>query len=269
MSAEYEPVQLVVDEVLLNGLTSTYVDNNAVSKLYVDSSISTAVSNLVNGAGPAYDTLKELADALTESGGSLSTEILNAVADEKKRAEDAEGKEQTARINADGVLEQKITDEKNAREGEVVLLNNAILNEGIALRAADYALGLRVDSSNMMIGEEAGMRLAADNAEVVARDAAILVETERARAAEVVLDLAVAGHSTALSEATEARAALDLNKFDKAGGDISGNVKLVDSYLNFGDNWRVKASADGSKIVFEYLRAGVWRTAVPFISKSN
>lgn len=268
MSTEYEPVQLVVDEVLLNGSSSTYVDNNAVSKLYVDSSISTAVSNLVNGAGPAYDTLKELADALTASGGSLSTEILNAVADEKKRAEEAEGKEQSARVAADGVLEQKITDEKTSREFAVVNLGSALSGEITNARQAEADLGSRIDNAEFLISEEAGMRLAADNAEVVARNAAILVESNRAKAVEELLDLAVAGHSTALSEATESRAALDLNKFDKAGGDITGNVKLVDSYLNFGDNWRVKASADGSKIVFEYLRAGVWRTAVPFISKS-
>lgn len=267
MSTEYEPVQLVVDEVLLNGSSSTYVDNNAVSKLYVDSSITTAVSNLVNNAGPAYDTLKELSDALASSDNNLSTAILNAVAAEKTRAEDAEGKEQSARIAADGVLEQKITDEKSARELDVVNLGSAISGEITNARQAEADLGLRIDSSEFLISEEAGMRLAADNAEVVARDAAILVESTRAQAAEAALDLVVVGHGTALSEATEARALLDLNKFDKAGGAISGPV-VLDSYLNFGPNWRVKASADGSKIVFEYLREGRWRTAVPFISKS-
>ena len=34
------------------------------------------------------------------------------------------------------------------------------------------------------------------------------------------------------------------DKFNKADGSLSGDVKLVDAYLNFGDNWRVKASAD-------------------------
>jgi Asp-tRNA(Asn)/Glu-tRNA(Gln) amidotransferase C subunit len=57
----------------------------------------------------------------------------------------------------------------------------------------------------------------------------------------------------------------DALKFNKTGGDVSGNVKLVDSYLNFGDSWRVKASGDGLRIVFEHLKNGVWRTALPFI----
>ena len=60
--------------------------------------------------------------------------------------------------------------------------------------------------------------------------------------------------------------ALEDNKFNKAGGSLSGDVTLVDSYLNFGPNWRVKASADGSKIVFQHKKAdNVWRTAIPFI----
>ena len=45
------------------------------------------------------------------------------------------------------------------------------------------------------------------------------------------------------------------HKFNKAGGSLSGDVKLVDASLNFGDNWRVKASIDGSKIVFQHREA--------------
>jgi hypothetical protein len=60
--------------------------------------------------------------------------------------------------------------------------------------------------------------------------------------------------------------ALEDNKFNKAGGSLSGEVTL-DSYLNFGTNWRVKASADGSKIIFQHKKAdGVWRNAIPFIA---
>jgi ABC-type uncharacterized transport system fused permease/ATPase subunit len=55
------------------------------------------------------------------------------------------------------------------------------------------------------------------------------------------------------------------DKFNKTGGSLSGEVTL-DSYLNFGSNWRVKASANGSKIIFQHKKAdGVWRTALPFI----
>ena len=55
-------------------------------------------------------------------------------------------------------------------------------------------------------------------------------------------------------------------KASLSGAVFSGNVQLSDSYLQFGVNWGVKGSADGSRLVFEHLRNNVWKTAVPFIS---
>jgi len=68
-----------------------------------------------------------------------------------------------------------------------------------------------------------------------------------------------------ISSHTASISALDNNKFNKSGGSVSGEV-VLDSYLNFGPNWRVKASADGSKILFQHKKAdGIYRTALPFI----
>jgi hypothetical protein len=65
MSVEvYEPVQLVVDNLVLQGLEANLVATNAVSKAYVDSHISSAVSALVDSAPATLDTLKEIATAL-------------------------------------------------------------------------------------------------------------------------------------------------------------------------------------------------------------
>ena len=51
MSVEvYEPVQLVVDNLVLQGTEANLVATNAVSKAYVDSHITSAVSNLVGSA---------------------------------------------------------------------------------------------------------------------------------------------------------------------------------------------------------------------------
>jgi hypothetical protein len=56
------------------------------------------------------------------------------------------------------------------------------------------------------------------------------------------------------------------SKMNKTGGIFIGDVTLEDAYLNFGSNWRVKCSGDGSKILFQHKKAdNVWRTAVPFI----
>ena len=65
MSVEvYEPVQLIVDNLVLQGAESGLLSTNAVSKAYVDSHISSAVSALVNSAPATLDTLKEIATAL-------------------------------------------------------------------------------------------------------------------------------------------------------------------------------------------------------------
>ncbi len=56
------------------------------------------------------------------------------------------------------------------------------------------------------------------------------------------------------------------SKFDKVGGSVSGDI-VLDSYLQFGSNWRVKGSADGSRLVFQHKKLdNVWRNAVPFIA---
>jgi hypothetical protein len=56
--------------------TKVYITSvNAVTKAYVD----TSISNLVNGAGPALDTLKELATALGDDA-SFSTTVTNLIA---------------------------------------------------------------------------------------------------------------------------------------------------------------------------------------------
>ena len=80
----YEPVELVLDSLLLNGAEASYVSSSAVTKSYVDVLVEASKNAILGGVGPAYDTLKELSDAITSSGGSLSTEIINKIADEKK-----------------------------------------------------------------------------------------------------------------------------------------------------------------------------------------
>lgn len=56
--------------------TKVYIASiNAVTKAYVD----TSISNLVNGAGPALDTLKELSTALGNDA-SFSTNVTNSIA---------------------------------------------------------------------------------------------------------------------------------------------------------------------------------------------
>ena len=106
MSVEvYEPVQLVVDNLVLQGAESGLLSTNAVSKAYVDSHISSAVSALVNSAPATLDILKEIATALNNDA-NLATTLTNSI-----------GSEATARIAGDASLltqiNTKVTDVGN------------------------------------------------------------------------------------------------------------------------------------------------------------
>ena len=82
MSVEvYEPVQLIVDNLVLQGTEANLVSTNAVSKAYVDSHISSAVSALVNSAPATLDTLEEIATALNNDA-NLATTLTNSTGSE-------------------------------------------------------------------------------------------------------------------------------------------------------------------------------------------
>ena len=46
----------------------------------------------------------------------------------------------------------------------------------------------------------------------------------------------------------------------------TGSLIMEDCFIYFVTNWRVRASADGSRIIFEYKKNGVWKMALPFIA---
>lgn len=225
----YEPVELVLDSLLLNGAEASYVSSSAVTKSYVDVLVQSTKDSLLGGVGPAYDTLKELSDALTASGGTLSTEIINKIADEKKE-----------RVAGDNFLSAGITNEATNRMN------------------ADTALGSRITTEkNDRIDALTEAKTASD----LYADDAVEVEKSRAQGVEE-------GYGSRITTTEGNVTSLQDDKFNKSGGNISGDVKLVDSYLQFGDNWRVRASADGSKIVFEFKKLDVWKPALPFICKA-
>ena len=98
------------------------------------------------------------------------------------------------------------------------------------------------------------------------------LDDEKARAilAESDLDSRIgsvetAGEQAVADERSRAEAAEAL-KADLSGAVFTGDVQLTDSYLQFGPQWRVRASNDGKRLVFEYKRDQVWKTAIPFIT---
>ena len=237
---EDEKVRIIVDNVILSGLDSEYVENNAVSKYYVDNKVQSAVNELVDNAGPAYDTLKKLKDALNAGDASLATQILTSIADEKKDRE-AGDLSLSDRVN---VVSMGLENESGVRSDADIQLNSRvdgvameIQNAVMSLTEADSQLSSRIDTVTAGLETESGERSGAD--------------------------VQLSNRINTLSMSVED---LQYSKFDKTGGDINGDVKLVDSYLNFGENWRVKCSADGTKILFQHKKTdNVWRTALPFI----
>ena len=253
MSVEvYEPVQLIVDNLVLQGLEANLVDTNAVSKAYVDSHITSAVSALVGSAPVLLNTLQEISSALNNDA-NLATTLANSISSEANTRSLADASLQT-QINTlstatGGVggssLQSQITAEVTARTSAVSdEYKRAFAAE--SKEASDRATAVTGVQNNL--NTEAKSRDDADIALGVRIDNEFLDR----ESSETALDNKIT--------------ALENNKFNKAGGSLSGEVTL-DSYLNFGTNWRVKASADGSKIIFQHKKAdGVWRNAIPFIA---
>ena len=259
-----EPTYIEIDELVLTGdQTGTLLGTNAVTKSYVDIHITSAVDALVASAPGTLNTLKEIADALGNDANlaSVLTTSINAVsASVTAEAVRATASEVTEKARAE-TAEASLSAALSAEEATRVAWQSAEEAVRVSdLSAETSARESAVSDVSFLLQEESSSRVSGENA------LNVRVDDEKKVSSDAVSAEASARESADSAEAS-ARASADALKFDKSGGSVSGEVTL-DSYLNFGSNWRVKASADGSRIVFEYLRAGVWRSAVPFISKS-
>ena len=269
--SETEPVYIIVDNVQLLGNDNDLVSNNAVSKSYADASLAQAVLSI-------SETTSSLQSQITSEGSSREAGDVALgvrIDDEKKAAEDALAQAIMSVSETTSSLQSQATAEQKAREDADVALGVRVDDEK---KAAEDALAQAV----MSISETTSSLQSQASAEQKSREDAdvalgVRVDDEK-KAAEDALAQAIMSvsemTSSLQSQITSEQKArededmrLDSVKFDKAGGAVSGDLTL-DSYLNFGANWRVKASGDGSRIVFEFKRGAVWKTALPFICKS-
>ena len=241
---ETEKTQLIVDSLLLNGLESEYVATNAVSKAYVDTKVQSAVDSLVNGASSAVDTLKELNDVLSAVDSTLALDILTKIGDEKKDRE-----------SADAVLTAAISTEAFDRQNEIIRIEQNF-------QTADTLASGRIDNLSMGLESEISARNTGD---FVLNDRVdtLSLGLENEVSTRSYADAQLNGRVDNISMVVEG---LQDSKANKSGAIFTGDVRLEDAYLNFGESWRVKASGDGSKILFQHKKSdGIWRTAVPFI----
>lgn len=224
--------------------TSTFSDSDAVTKLYVDAQVSEAktqatqaVTDLLDNAPDNLNTLREIATALSNDSdlaGTLTSSITNV------------------QTNVDAVQTNLNTETSRSEGVESVLrwdLDSEIYRAGI--------------EENNLSGRIVGEKNRAQNAEA-GLDTKIDDEKNRALSAESLIDGKVDAEK---SRAESVEAGLESSKANLSGASFSGDVFLPDSYLQFGVNWRVKASSDGSRLEFQHKATpeADWKTAVPFI----
>jgi hypothetical protein len=229
MSAEY--ASLEVEKVVLHPI-GTPASDDAVSKSYVDLHVSSEIALLVDSAPGVLNTLKEIASALGNDA-NLAVTLANSISAET-----------TARTLAD-IAQQFTLDGLSASSTSL----RTDLTSEITLRTGEkIAVDSSISGVNFMLQEESGSRVSADSA------LESKISDEKSRAEDVE-----GTHDSRLTS-------VEADKLNKAGGSMTGDLTIQDSYIYFGTAWRVKASADGTRIEFQYKKTDTWKLALPFIA---
>ncbi len=240
MSAEY--ASLEVEKVVLHPI-GTPASDDAVSKSYVDYHVSSEIALLVDSAPGVLNTLKEIASALGNDA-NLAVTLANSISAETTARTLADIAQQ---FTLDGLssssasLRTDLTSEIALRAGQKTSIDASIADEVSTRTSA-------VSDVNFMLQEESGSRVSADNA------LGSRIDDEKTRAEDVE-----GTHDSRLTS-------VESDKLNKAGGSMTGDLTIQDSYIYFGASWRVKASADGTRIEFQYKKTDTWKLALPFIA---
>ena len=239
MSAEeYEAVQLIVDNLVLQGSEANLLESNAVSKAYVDAHVLEEKNNRVT-----QDDL-----------------LSGRIADEVSARESEISRVQQDHSIADGQLSGRI---------DTVSLNleNEVTNRGQALAQAVGDISETTSSLRSDLNDEVTNR-----SQSLAQAVSDISETTNSLRSD--LNGEVTNREQSLAQAvgdiSETTSSLQNIKRDKTDGVFDVDVTVHD-YLNFGERWRVKASSNGTKSMLNFQHKkldGVWRTALPFIASN-
>ena len=165
----------------------------------------TSISNLVNGADAALDTLKEIGDALAQ-GDTDVTAALTAQITTESTTRAASDTALSGRLD---VLEGQTLDARiTSNDTDIAANTAAITAEETARIAADLA---ETSARTAAITAEATTRAAADAAETTARQNAITAEETARIAADNTLTANLATTNTNLTATNTAYAAADTN----------------------------------------------------------
>jgi hypothetical protein len=208
------PIKSTVDPVSAQDLSRKgYVDTKAAAEAlsakleaqsYADGVASTAqsaaesyvdqkISELVNGAPGALDTLKELADSLGSDGNfastitNLITEVDNRVTQEVSDREAAIDTEQLARQAAINVLNSNLQAEQTAREDGDSTLQLALNQEISSRTSGDSSLQSQINTEKSRAeGEEARIEGKVDQ-EILDRQTAVSDEATARQAGDALV----------------------------------------------------------------------------------
>ena len=267
-----------------------FKSDEAVSKQYVDSSVSVAIDALVAGAPAAMDTLSELATQIS-SGSTAAAAITSSLSALQTQV----SQEIASRAAGDASLQSSLQTELSIRTQADTVINGTLLQHSVLIqnetnsRVGSVAgLQASVGQVNTAIQSEIGDRQASDLAIQgilnVDRSAALLRDgalgnrvTEETAARELSDGQLQASLQTERDERQNDVTALSTSKLDQSpyyfGGSESHFAISEGAYLYIGNHWRIAASTSGQarRLVFEYNELTAdspWSVAVPFIRPS-
>ena len=225
-------------------------DNHAATRLYVDTAAAAVRNSIVDGAGPALDTLKEIEVFLQGDGSNMSGSLIHTMAQLQGQV----NAEVSRASSAEGMLRSDLDNEAAIRSAAVTSLT-AGLDQETSARTANVSaindaltyVGNRIDT---LSSQHAYQETRHDD------------EYARATAAESALSANLATSVVEVNARTDAGLAL---KLDKTGGMVSGDLNLVGGLLYIGPNWRIQAV--GQSLEFQFSPdQETWSTGIPFIS---
>ena len=198
----------------LTAETTARIAGDASTLSSANSYTDTSISNLVNGADNALDTLKEIGDALATGDTDVTTALTTQITTEATTRASADTAETTARTSADTALSGRLDTLEADPTTATAVTSAAATNAGLitaeenARIAADLA---ETTARTAAITAEAATRASAIAAETTARQNAVSAEEAARIAADNTLTTNLATTNTNLTATNTAFAAADAN----------------------------------------------------------
>lgn len=249
--------------------------------------VATQISDLIGGAPGALDTLGEIAAAMAVSDGNVAgaiTASIAAVADNVAlalasnvaNAASSSANATNIETNASGVEANSTEIANNATSIE----SNASEIAAVLASSSDNATNIETTNGNLTAeqsraeAEESRLDGLISANDTSVQDALTQISDEvTARGlADEAFQITLDSHGLSHDSHVQSLSYLDLNKFDRIGGTVTGNMFItgnvnVDSaaYLYIGTKWRIEAY--GAELHFRYSSDGVnWGSGIPFVS---